>query len=336
MTTPQPSADPDDFMPGCSRESCPCHELGPICDEFMGGRFCPRCGWAEHLHPGTIKDRLHADTGTPLSETVSDGGYGEEGGVGTATPADPRAQDVTNRYGTCPDCGSPGYDPKLMNRPDQVECVNHCGGWTNPAADPAVTEALDFWQRKYRDENMARLAAALTPGEPRERQDAVCEEFGEGLFGVVLGPCVYRGVHRFHRDEKSQTWGRLEPSPPVDLSGYVINRFGSPVPSPDVDLTACPLSTCTNHWKPSCDSCGESWGHCADHCQDPTESHDEAGLRAEIYRLRAVFRWLDGHDQFRTARKAKTLGRQYGIASRTIAELRGRLARALLSGGEQT
>jgi hypothetical protein len=50
MSAPMP--DRDDFRPGCSNPDCPCRVPGVPCDEFMGidGRFCPRCGWAKHMH----------------------------------------------------------------------------------------------------------------------------------------------------------------------------------------------------------------------------------------------------------------------------------------------
>ncbi len=50
-----------DLSPGCGRDTCPCRTgPQPVCEEWMGipnetGRFCPRCGWAEYLHP-KIKD----------------------------------------------------------------------------------------------------------------------------------------------------------------------------------------------------------------------------------------------------------------------------------------
>lgn len=61
--------DRGDYWPGCPRPACHCHQPGPVCDEWMGldgdldgteddlcRRWCPRCGWAEHLHPEKIKD----------------------------------------------------------------------------------------------------------------------------------------------------------------------------------------------------------------------------------------------------------------------------------------
>lgn len=45
----------DDFHPGCPEPGCPCHVRGEVCPDFMGldgAQFCPRCGWAEHLHAG--------------------------------------------------------------------------------------------------------------------------------------------------------------------------------------------------------------------------------------------------------------------------------------------
>jgi crossover junction endodeoxyribonuclease RusA len=46
-----------DYGPGCAREDCPCQTPGPVCSDWQGiegetGPFCPRCGWAEHLHVG--------------------------------------------------------------------------------------------------------------------------------------------------------------------------------------------------------------------------------------------------------------------------------------------
>lgn len=46
---------PDGFHRGCSREGCPCHRPGPVCDECMcvGSETrsnCPRCGWSHDKH----------------------------------------------------------------------------------------------------------------------------------------------------------------------------------------------------------------------------------------------------------------------------------------------
>jgi hypothetical protein len=47
---------PEGFHRGCSREGCPCHMVGPVCEECMcvsdtiGGRYCPRCGWHHDKH----------------------------------------------------------------------------------------------------------------------------------------------------------------------------------------------------------------------------------------------------------------------------------------------
>lgn len=39
---------------GCGRKGCPCGRPGPVCsfdqELLHGDRFCPRCGWARHLH----------------------------------------------------------------------------------------------------------------------------------------------------------------------------------------------------------------------------------------------------------------------------------------------
>lgn len=39
---------------GCGQRGCPCQRPGPVCsfttDLLIGDRFCPRCGWARHLH----------------------------------------------------------------------------------------------------------------------------------------------------------------------------------------------------------------------------------------------------------------------------------------------
>lgn len=67
---------------------------------------------------------------------------------------------MTSDAGRCPECGTPGPDEVLVTRPDTVECVNRCGTWVRPDADPAVTWALNFWQRKYRD---AVVGEALPP-----------------------------------------------------------------------------------------------------------------------------------------------------------------------------
>ncbi len=53
-----------DLSPGCGNPECPCRTRPrEVCEEWMGFTppnerpmpFCPRCGWAEHLHP-KIKD----------------------------------------------------------------------------------------------------------------------------------------------------------------------------------------------------------------------------------------------------------------------------------------
>lgn len=81
----------------------------------------------------------------------------------------------------------------------KVECPI-CDQWS--VHGPAAEEALfEHWA-------VTHAAAARTPGEPRERQDAVCEEVTEGLFGATLGPCVRRGSHRVHEDARRQTWWR--------------------------------------------------------------------------------------------------------------------------------
>lgn len=46
---------PEDFHRGCSREGCPCHLPGPVCEECMcispeTGPYCPRCGWHHDKH----------------------------------------------------------------------------------------------------------------------------------------------------------------------------------------------------------------------------------------------------------------------------------------------
>lgn len=44
-----------DLGPGCGVPTCVCRTRPwPVCEEWMGlggERFCPRCGWAKHLHP---------------------------------------------------------------------------------------------------------------------------------------------------------------------------------------------------------------------------------------------------------------------------------------------
>lgn len=47
-----------DLSPGCGNPECPCR-IRPreVCEEWAGVgdmRWCPRCGWAEHLHPKPI------------------------------------------------------------------------------------------------------------------------------------------------------------------------------------------------------------------------------------------------------------------------------------------
>lgn len=60
--------------------------------------------------------------------------------------------------GPCPGCGDPGPHNPIRVRPDRVECS--CGdSWTLPDADTSVVEALDFWQRKYRDAHLSALDA---------------------------------------------------------------------------------------------------------------------------------------------------------------------------------
>lgn len=49
---------PEGFHRGCSREGCPCHTPGPVCEECMcvlPNRseivvYCPRCGWSHDKH----------------------------------------------------------------------------------------------------------------------------------------------------------------------------------------------------------------------------------------------------------------------------------------------
>lgn len=44
---------PEGFHRGCSREGCPCHTPGRVCEECIcvdGQRHCPRCGWLHDKH----------------------------------------------------------------------------------------------------------------------------------------------------------------------------------------------------------------------------------------------------------------------------------------------
>lgn len=64
------------------------------------------------------------------------------------------------------------------------------------------------------------------------------------------------------------------------------------------------------------------------HGTEPACAEHGTGVVAELARLRGVVQELNAHDLHETLRKYRRLGRQYGIASATIAALRGQLARA--------
>lgn len=73
---------------------------------------------------------------------------------------------------------------------------------------------------------------------------------------------------------------------------------------------------------PECPLCGTATamsGDCVAHGRDD--------YRREISRLRAALRWLDANDRIEVERHRRRLGKAYGRASRTIAELRGENAR---------
>lgn len=68
------------------------------------------------------------------------------------------------------------------------------------------------------------------------------------------------------------------------------------------------------------------------HGTEPACAEHGTGVVAELARLRGVVQELNAHDLYETLRKYRRLGKQYGIASATIAALRGQLARARWEG----